>query len=366
MSSTSTLISSNTFNTSLTAGSSVDGSYTDTSNNTAIKIWGYSDQPLQVYVIYADNSAGDNSLSELYPLYANNTVAINSTKKRRWSKTTVTNPTGGSTASRVVVKTRHSIRDPQPVLTYQTDDITLQANFDMDTFEISIASTNMDPSSSGIRVYGGTSSNEYKLILTDASGRILLGTDTTNPISVTVSASESTVGIYGSDGSNQVQQRVDASGRPLVILYDSSGNALTTSNGALNVNIDNFVIQGNSSDGSATTVAVTNCGELITTSPYMVGPVTLYGTATHIAEDTSTSVMTVNVHSRQINLMGQSSQLCELKVQTSPDDTTYYDTIYTILVKQTDTNFKMSVPVTERYIKVVPSIDISLIMKYTY
>lgn len=366
MSSTSTLISSNTFNTSLTGGSSIDGSYTDTSNNTAIKIWAYSDQPLQLYIIYADNSAGDNSLSELYSLYANNTVAINSTKKRGWSKTTVTNPIGGSTASRVVVKTRHSIRDPQPVLTYQTDDITLQANFDMDTFEVSIASTNMDPNSSGIRVYGGTSSNDYKLILTDTCGRILLGSDAANPMSVTVSASDSTVGIYGSDGSNQVQQRVDASGRPLVILCDSSGTALTTSNGALNVNIDNLAIQGNSNDGSAVTIAVTNCGELITTSPYMFGPITLYGIATHIAEDTSSSVMTINAHSRQINLMGQSSQLCELKVQSSPDDTTYYDTVYTILVKQADTNFKMSIPVTERYIKVVPNIDISLLLKYTY
>ena len=354
---TSTLISSNTFNTSLTAGSSVDGSYTDTSTNTAIKIWAYSDQPLQVYIIYADNSVGDNSLSELYSLYANNTVAINSTKKRDWAKTTVTNPTGGSTASRVIVKTRHSIRDPQPVLTYQTDDITLQANFDMDTFEISIASTNMDPSSSGIRVYGGTEAGDYRLILTDTCGRILLGSDT---ISVTVSASDSAIGIYGSDGSNQVQQRVDASGRPLVVLYDSSGNALTTTDRVLDVNIKGI------SDDAAVAIAVSNCGELITTSPYIVSPVTLYGSATHIAEDASSGVMTVGTHSRQINLMGQSSQLCELRVQTSPDDATYYDTIFTILVKQTDTNFKMSVPVTERYIKVVPNTDISLIMKYTY
>jgi len=365
MSSISTLISSNTFNTTLTPGSSVDGSYTDTSGNTSVKIWAYADQPLQIYVVYADNSIGDNSLSELYSVYANNTVAINSTKKKEWSKTIVTNPIGGSTANRVIVKTRHSIRDPQPVLTYQTDDITLQANFDMDTFDISIASTNMDPSSSGIRVYGGDADGDYKLILTDSSGRILLGGSELS-LSVTVDASESNIGIYGTDGSNQVQQRVDASGRPLVILYDSSGTALSTTDGALNVYIEGAVIKGNTSDAVATTVAVTSCGELITTSPYITSPVTLYATATHLAEDSSSSVMTIDAHSRQINIMGQSSQLCELKVQTSPDDVVYYDTVYTILVKQTDTNFKMSVPVTERYIKLIPNIDTSLLLKYSY
>jgi hypothetical protein len=60
------------YNSSLDVNNATRSLPTDTSTNTAVKLWGYSDQPLQVFIVYADNSSGDNSLSELYSFYANN------------------------------------------------------------------------------------------------------------------------------------------------------------------------------------------------------------------------------------------------------------------------------------------------------
>lgn len=404
--SVTTLIDSNTFNTTLVAGVSVSGDYTDTSTNTAVKVWAYSDQNLQISILYSDSSSGTNPITEVYPIYANNTVAINSTKKKQWSKTVIANPADGTDATKVVVKTRHSIRDPQPVLTYQTDDITLQANFDMESFEVSLTNINLDASNSTVRVYGGIEQEtlgDYRLILTDTSGRVQVGSTSTNPVYITASAEDSTISVYGTDesstsrqlltdtsgrqqvklygqdaGGDTVANLLDASGRTMVSMHDGSGNALTTTNGALNVYIgssainvdisvdDNIVVHGKTVSDAPVAVSVTTCGEVVTTNPYINGPVELYSSATHVDADTSTSIMTIGANSRQVNIMGQSSQLCTLALETSPDNSTFYATSYSIIIKETDTGFYASVPSTGRYLYMIPDSDTSLTIKYTY
>jgi hypothetical protein len=459
---TSTLIASNTFNTSLGVGKSVSGDYVDMSAYISTRLWVYSDKNLQIQIIYATSSGGDSSVSELYSTYANQNVAINSTKKKTWQRTIVTNPTGSTHAERVVVKTRHSKRDPNPVLTYQTDDLTLQANINLEDFEAN------DVSTSSIQVWGSTTASSignYRIIQTDTCGRLLVtsqagttvnisssaattgvlihGTNTgsdqiigrvdasgrfsvvstvANPVYVTASASESSIRVYGNDGtnnklaltdsagrfqvttsaeqstvqlyatstgSNKIAVLVDASGRLPVVstatnpvyvnLYDASGRALSSTNGALNVAIgdavinvdisvqDNIVIHGKNSSSTATAVTVSDRGQVATTVGRNISSVqTLYSSATNVNADASTSTMDISLVSNQINIMGQSSKLCTLKVRTSPDSSNFYDSIYSFIIKNTGTNFKMSVPIYDRYVCLVPDVNTSLTLSYTY
>lgn len=356
-SSTSTLILSNTFNTSLGAGMDIAGPYVDTSINTAIRLWAYSDQNLQVRIVYADNSMGDNSLTEIYPLYSNNTSAINSTKKKSFSKTIVTNPLGGTDAQRVVVKTRHSIRDPQPVLTYQTDEVTLQGNFDMDNFEVCISNITFDASTSSTRIYGSTVSadiGDYRVIRTDNSGQVIIS-DGTN---FTTSAGTASVQIYGQDiGGVKVPVLTDASGR--VILSEDT----------INVDIsldDKIVIHGTKADTNPVGLQATDNGSLITIARAepIVGPYDVYASMTHISADTSTLTIVRNGASRVLNIMGQTQQTCELKVISSNDTVTYYDTIYSFVIANTNP-FTFTIPITHDYVKLQPNTDISLILSYS-
>lgn len=479
---TSTLITSNTFNTSLGVGSSISGGYVDMSANTAVRLWAYSDQPIQIQIVYADSSVGDSSVSELYSVYRNNTSAINSTKKKAYARTIVTNPLGGVAASQVVVKTRHSTRDPNPVLTYQTDDITLQGTFNMDEFSVSFGNIAIDACVSSILTYGSTvqaNKGDNRAILTDTSGRLIMttvsayplnitssaaetgikvfGTNTgtdlvalrvdasgraevvssvTNPVYITSSADESSVKIYGNDGTTdrliltdasgrflvKVQDnsgttirldaagrvdvsgtvytnqstssivaygndgtsnrviRTDASGRIDVTLRDSSGNALTSSGGALNVALgnatinvdisldDEIVIYGKTSGGEAKAVLVSSTGQVLTTSTAQsISSVNvIYASPTHVASGAQTDVMDATTLGRQINIMGRSSQLCDLQVVSSPDNSDYYNTIYAFLVKVVDNCFNFSVPITNRYVRLVPSADTSLTLNFTY
>jgi hypothetical protein len=167
-----TLIASNTFNTTLAASASVCGPYVDTSVNTAVRIWANADQAMNIYIIYADTSSGDSSLSELYHVYKSHTTAINSTVKKAFSKTLVTNPSSSITVPNVSVKTKHSTRDPHPVLTYMTDDIVAQANFNLDEFDISF-----DHSTSSLQIYGldVTDSYTHRALVSDALGHLLIG-----------------------------------------------------------------------------------------------------------------------------------------------------------------------------------------------
>lgn len=322
---TSTLI--NQINTSLGVGSSASSSSSYTAIDscyTAIRVWAYVNQNMNVQIVYADSSSGDSSLAETYPVYRNNTSVINSIKKKSYAKTIVNNPSDGAAATRVLVKTFHATRDPNPVLTYNTDDVTLQANFDMDTFELSLANLQTDVSLSSIQVYGSVATSDvgnYRILLTDTCGRSIVTTDSNYPLNITASAETS-----------------------------------------------NMVVYGTTTAGNKVSVAVSACGELLTNiqDTALTGPTSLYATATHVAADSSTSVIDIGTFSRQVNIMGQSSQLCSLKVQTSPDGTSYYDSIYTVLVKTVDTNFVQNVPSTERYIVLVPDADTSLTLKYTY
>ena len=127
-----------------------------------------------------------------------------------------------------------------------------------------------------------------------------------------------------------------------------------------------IIVHGRTSSSSTAAIAVTASGEVITTSSYVSSPVQLYSSATHVDADSSTSTMTVGANSRQVNIMGRSSQLCTLKVMTSPDNTTYYDTIYNLIVRETDSDFYMSVPTFQQYLKMSPDADTSLTIKYTY
>ena len=82
-------------------------------------------------------------------------------------------PRSLSYADRVVVKARHSVRDPNPVLTYQTDDITLQGNFNLEEFEVSVGVLATDVCTSSIQIWGSTSTvslGEYRVVLTDTCG----------------------------------------------------------------------------------------------------------------------------------------------------------------------------------------------------
>jgi hypothetical protein len=171
---TSTAIASNTFNTTLAVGVDISGPYVDVSINTAVRLWTYADQNLDVRIIYADDNTGDASVAELYPIYTNHTSTINSTKKKRWAKTLVTNPAGGTAADKVVVKTWHSTRDPNPVLTYNTDDITCQATFDMDSFEVSLVNTSVGlTADTSVVLVGTTAADAQVPVLVDSGGRIM-------------------------------------------------------------------------------------------------------------------------------------------------------------------------------------------------
>lgn len=356
-SSTSTLIVSNTFNTSLGVGTDISGPYVDTSTNTAIRLWAYSDQNLQVRIVYADSSSGDSSLTEIYPLYANNTSAINSTKKKNYAKTIVTNPLGGTDATRVVVKTRHSVRDPQPVLTYQTDEVTLQGNFDMDTFEVCLTNIALDPSTSATRIYGSTVSadiGDHRVIRTDNSGQIIIS-DGTN---FTTSAGTASVQIYGQDGS----------GTKVPFLTDASGRVILSED-AINVDIsldDKIVIHGTKFNSDPVSLLATDYGELITIARAepTIGPTDVYATMTHLDADSSTTMITRNGASRVLNIMGQTMQTCELKVITSNDMVNYYDTIYTFIIRDTNP-FTFTIPVTHYYVKLRPDTDISMTLSFS-
>lgn len=303
---TSTLITSNTFNTTLGAGISVSGPYVDMGANTAVRLWVYSDQNIQIQLVYADNSAGDSSVSELYSVYGSHNTAVNSTKKKAWQKTIVTNPVGGQPAERVVVKTRHAIRDPNPVLTYQTDDITLQGNINLEEFEVSIGQLVTDVSTSSMQLWGSTTSStldNYRIILTDDDGRLYVtsqqGTyvnvvsSVDNPVYVTSSAAESSVLMYGNDGTNNRVALTDSTGRfqvttsaeqstvqlyatsngtnRLAVLADSDGRIYT-----VNVPDASTVIYGN--DGTTNQVALTDsAGRFQVTTSAEHSTVQLYG-----------------------------------------------------------------------------------------
>jgi len=245
---TTTLISSNTFNISLAASASTSGPFVDTSGNTAVRIWANSDQNLSIKIIYADASSGSGSVEEQYSVYASHVTAINSTKKKTWAKTYVEN-TAASTASTVVVKTKHSVRDPQPVLTYMTDDITAQASFNLDQFSVSIGYVSGNVSADLYVANTPVSLNNPVPVQVAHSGSYV---GTTNPLPVQNYASDMSLG-YQLMGGNLLENNwkvlttgsrylhsinmtnIDPSTAHLALLNDTAtptegaGGALTTS-----------------------------------------------------------------------------------------------------------------------------------------
>lgn len=165
-----------------------------------------------------------------------------------------------------------------------------------------------------------------------------------------------------------------------ITLYDSMGRGLLSTNGALHVAIgdtainvdisleDNIVINGKTSGNAPVAIAVNESGQLLTiNTPQSISSVqSVYASATNLNADSATSTMDIGTTNRQINIRGQSSQLCTLKVQTSPTSDTFYDSIYNCIIKTANTNFNISVPTADRYIRLVPDIDTSLILSYTY
>lgn len=217
------LILSNSFNTSLGPGLSVSGEYTDTSNNTAIRVWAYSDKNIQLQLQYADNSAGSGLVNELYSVYANNNTAINSTRKKQWQRTIVTNP-GDDTAERVVVKTRHIVRSNNPVITYQSDDVTLQSNIDIEGLEIALAEE-----TSSVQVWGTSvaqSQGDHHLLLTDTSGRLIVAGIEELGGGGPLDVSTSSIQVWGSSVTqsqgNHRMLLTDASGRLQVTGIDAA------------------------------------------------------------------------------------------------------------------------------------------------
>lgn len=280
---TTVLIDENTFNTTLDVGAEVSGEFIDTSINTAVRLWINSNQNLSVKIIYADNSQGTGTLvSEQYSAYANNIAAINSTKKKSFAKVSVTN-TGTSSASKVVVKTKHSIRDPNPVLTYMTDDITAQAHFVMDEFTVSF----------------------------------------TNPVTVTADICTNVV-VYGTSTPM-------AEGSKKALLTDASGRLHT-----------------------------------ISYPRDIVGPYSIYQNPTHVAADAQTSAMDLGAKGREINLMIKSTTPCTLKLRSSLDNITFYDTAYACVITTVNTNHLLTVPMPHRYGTLVPDVDVSMFLSYTY
>lgn len=234
----SDLIASNTFNTTLAASASISGPYVDTSVNTAVRIWANADEAMNIYIIYADNSAGDNSLSELYHVYKSHTTAINSTVKKDFASTQVTNPSSTASVPNVNVKTKHTTRDPHPVLTYMTDDIVAQANFNLDEFDISF-----DFSTSSIKVYGTATDGSVHPIRTDPGGYLdIRGSVSAN---ILVDNDEITlinpliIGGEGQDGA-ATTIATDLSGRLNTVLFvgdtsaSSANPVYTTSTATLN------------------------------------------------------------------------------------------------------------------------------------
>ena len=137
------LITSNTFNRSLAVGTTVSGPFVDASAYSAVKLWTNSTGNINIAIVYADTSAGEGALTELYYVSANHTSAINSVRKKQYAKTVITNPSSTSPVDLVTLKTKHYNRDPQPLLTYMTDDITTQATFNLE--ELTLSNLNFIP-----------------------------------------------------------------------------------------------------------------------------------------------------------------------------------------------------------------------------
>jgi hypothetical protein len=190
---TSFIDTSNTFNEqSLAGAATLSGSFVDTSVYTAIRLWPYATGPLNVKIIYSDNSSGSGTLiTETYPVYTKHATAINSTIKKQYAKTVVVN-TGSEVITKARVRTTHTIRDPNPVLTYMTDDIVANLNINLeDMTDISWSNLQFDYYNTGMGMYGtsvtaSAATSNLKPIMTDDSGHVLIGSASTNfPLAIT-------------------------------------------------------------------------------------------------------------------------------------------------------------------------------------
>jgi hypothetical protein len=313
---TSFIDAENTFYEESFAGAAtISGPFVDTSVYTAVRLWSYATGPLEVKIIYSDNSTGSGTLvTETYPVYANHATAVNSTIKKQYARTVAVN-TSGDVITKVSVKTKHATRDPNPVLTYMTDDITANLNINLDAFDISVATVQVDYSTSSIAMYGtsvtaSTAAINMKPIMTNVSGHVLVGSASTNfPLAI--------AGQFGVNTTPQVIA-VDASGRVLVDANLQIANVDICASNPLSVSVTSMPLPANAATESTLSTFTTSYNSFATSTRDSVQ--TLATTVVNVGAtynaDTS-GVMSMAVRKDTLAPLAASGEYAPLQVNAS-------------------------------------------------